>query len=640
MENVAGPSGFMTETSLDQRSQNRNDRPRKLECYSEAGLFITTSLIENTSLADIRDALRVSIASVTGYSGFLTVNERYNTSLFFWYFPSERSPENAPVLLWLEGMNTSISIPIFHGNGPYKIDEYSTEVQSKFSWTKFCHMLYIDYMPGKGFSFTDDARGFHKDFVDVADGLYAAVQLFFAVFDDLKDNDLYVVGQSQGASAAIPLAGKIHDSNSKGKDKKINMKSLLLTSGSMGTMQQVVRSVFYENFGMFLSKKEATIFRTLEQTVLNLLMSDIFDVAYGMHLCSLNYDMRKCCFRATGMNTPMNIIFDGPTTYLGNRINEPHIKKQINVGNSTFLDGTKSYRLLKQWVPRWNWRHVYGTMSVLLENYRVIFCYGQMDMATPYTTIPGVIGAFKWSGSAAFKNTTRRVLRRESGDIDAYIRTYGPTTEVMVIGAGHNKRVSYAQGMEAQVRSICERVIETEDTAQNYITLIKSLVVERTKREVPERVKKVLKSISTPLRLDEAMDLIREEDEDFQVGGVKKLGEESAKIDLGGSIANGENLGLKRLNPSGRQRRIEVRKMNKGDRNTGIRRIGKTSVGVKVRKRNIRVERDGRSMASSDEEPMDTSSGEESTGNQKTVGVDRKDSYATAATGSIKGKSE
>ncbi|KAL1114976.1 hypothetical protein AAG570_007799 [Ranatra chinensis] len=44
----------------------------------------------------------------------------------------------------------------------------------------------------------------------------------------------------------------------------------------------------------------------------------------------------------------------------------------------------------------------------------------------------------------------------------------------------------------------------------------KSLVVERIKREMPKRLKKVLKSTSTPLRLDKAVDLIREEDEDFQ----------------------------------------------------------------------------------------------------------------------------
>ncbi|KAL1130332.1 hypothetical protein AAG570_013270 [Ranatra chinensis] len=92
---------------------------------------------------------------------------------------------------------------------------------------------------------------------------------------------------------------------------------------------------------------------------------------------------------------------------------------------------------------------------------------------------------------------------------------------VSLILTGRNKGESpgaYAQSMEAQVRVLCDRILETEEDklkAQHAIELVKSLIVERIKREMPERIKKALKPVGAPLRLDEAIDVIREEDEDF-----------------------------------------------------------------------------------------------------------------------------
>ncbi|KAL1131214.1 hypothetical protein AAG570_010832 [Ranatra chinensis] len=93
---------------------------------------------------------------------------------------------------------------------------------------------------------------------------------------------------------------------------------------------------------------------------------------------------------------------------------------------------------------------------------------------------------------------------------------------VSLLNLGRGKGESpgaYAQMMEAQTRAICARVVESENDktgAQYVIQLIKSLVLEKIKREVPDRVKKSLKTTSTPLRLDEAVDIVREEDEEFR----------------------------------------------------------------------------------------------------------------------------
>ncbi|KAL1140052.1 hypothetical protein AAG570_007029 [Ranatra chinensis] len=92
---------------------------------------------------------------------------------------------------------------------------------------------------------------------------------------------------------------------------------------------------------------------------------------------------------------------------------------------------------------------------------------------------------------------------------------------VSLILTGRSKGESpgaYALSMEAHVRVLCDRILETEEDkteAQHAIELVKSLIVERIKREMPDRIKKALKPTGTPLRLDEAIDVIREEDEEF-----------------------------------------------------------------------------------------------------------------------------
>ncbi|KAL1131424.1 hypothetical protein AAG570_011041 [Ranatra chinensis] len=92
---------------------------------------------------------------------------------------------------------------------------------------------------------------------------------------------------------------------------------------------------------------------------------------------------------------------------------------------------------------------------------------------------------------------------------------------VSLILTGRSKGESpgaYPQSMEAQVRVLCDKILQTEEDkikAQHAIELAKSLIVERIKREMPDRIKKALKPTGTPLRLDEAIDVIREEDEEF-----------------------------------------------------------------------------------------------------------------------------
>ena len=36
------------------------------------------------------------------YAGFITVNPKFNSNIYFWFFPSQSDPTNDPVILWLQ----------------------------------------------------------------------------------------------------------------------------------------------------------------------------------------------------------------------------------------------------------------------------------------------------------------------------------------------------------------------------------------------------------------------------------------------------------------------------------------------------------------------------------------------------------
>ncbi|KAJ1100487.1 hypothetical protein NDU88_005572 [Pleurodeles waltl] len=134
--------------------------------------------------------------NVKSYSGYLTVNKTYNSNLFFWFFPAQVEPENAPLLLWLQGGPGGTSMfGLFVEHGPYVVNKNLTLCARKYPWTSHYSLIYIDNPVGTGFSFTDDSQGFAKDQVDVGRDLYSALTQFLQIFPEYQKNDFYATGE-------------------------------------------------------------------------------------------------------------------------------------------------------------------------------------------------------------------------------------------------------------------------------------------------------------------------------------------------------------------------------------------------------------------------------------------------------------
>jgi len=108
-------------------------------------------------------------------------------------------------------------------------DTFNTE-PNPYAWNKIAHIVYIESPAGVGYSYVDAAEiPEYTDESSAADN-YEAVKAFFAAekFADLKDNDVYIAGESYAGIYVPFLAHKILVEK---KDTTIKLKGILVGNG-------------------------------------------------------------------------------------------------------------------------------------------------------------------------------------------------------------------------------------------------------------------------------------------------------------------------------------------------------------------------------------------------------------------------
>nr|CAB3486678.1 unnamed protein product [Digitaria exilis] len=96
------------------------------------------------------------------YSGYVTVDEASDRSLFYYLALSERDPAADPVVLWLNGGPGCSSFDGFvYENGPFIFEPGSTpggglpRLQlNPYSWSKVSNIMYLDSPAGVGMSYS------------------------------------------------------------------------------------------------------------------------------------------------------------------------------------------------------------------------------------------------------------------------------------------------------------------------------------------------------------------------------------------------------------------------------------------------------------------------------------------------------
>ncbi|KAH7089319.1 Alpha/Beta hydrolase protein [Auriculariales sp. MPI-PUGE-AT-0066] len=174
--------------------------------------------------------------SVKQRSGYLDISD--SKHLFFWFFEARNDPENAPLLIWLNGgPGCSSSTGLLMELGPCQVAEHGDPVKNPFSWNTNMNMIFIDQPVDVGFSYRTGGSGVNNS-PAAAEDIWAFVQLFISRFPEYEDREIHLAAESYGGHYAPNIAAAIHKHNEELRLakaptplKRINLASVILANG-------------------------------------------------------------------------------------------------------------------------------------------------------------------------------------------------------------------------------------------------------------------------------------------------------------------------------------------------------------------------------------------------------------------------
>ncbi|KAF6155591.1 hypothetical protein GIB67_007849 [Kingdonia uniflora] len=166
--------------------------------------------------------------SFNQYSGYVTVDEKKQRALFYYFVEAEIDPVSKPLVIWLNGGPgcSSLGVGAFSENGPFR-PSGDVLVKNEYSWNKEANMLYLETPIGVGFSYSADSSSYMSvdDKITARDNLVFLAR-WFIKFPQYKHRELFITGESY-AGHYIPQLAELMIKFNK-KEELFNLKGIAL----------------------------------------------------------------------------------------------------------------------------------------------------------------------------------------------------------------------------------------------------------------------------------------------------------------------------------------------------------------------------------------------------------------------------
>ncbi|KAL9107816.1 MAG: hypothetical protein Q9227_007331 [Pyrenula ochraceoflavens] len=180
-----------------------------LHAWSEMSvmLYYQRSLLAKTHICETTPGVK----SFAGYVHLKAspTREKFDISTFYWYVQARKSPETAPLAIYLAGgPGESSMFGAMGQGGPCFInDEYNSTRLNQWSWNNEVNMLYIDQPVQTGFSYDTLVNGtlnlLTNDWepADFSYGIPSTNEIFLVGVIPSQNPDYVTAGSVWGASA-------------------------------------------------------------------------------------------------------------------------------------------------------------------------------------------------------------------------------------------------------------------------------------------------------------------------------------------------------------------------------------------------------------------------------------------------------
>ncbi|XP_031639168.1 venom serine carboxypeptidase-like [Contarinia nasturtii] len=403
--------------------------------------LVLTKWIKSGNIAEARKLARVNeseFLDVVSYSGFLTVNNDYDSNLFFWFFPAEGTEQlydddiekavggDRPVLLWLQGgPGVSSMFALFTENGPFFVNDNVTIRKNPYSWHKKYNIIFIDNPVGTGFSYTNP-DGLCTNVTQTADHLYIALKQFFRLFPWLQSNDFYITGESYAGKYIPATANAIWEGN-KVDDLIINLQGLALGNAFTDPMNMIDCADFAYQTGLI------DIHGRNQMKIHELNAKEAFPNIDTLEHVNKIYGAFS---ESSQFKSLYNILKPEPIDIASYRqfIEQSQIRRALHVGGTRFYPTSGDvYEKLKADIVN---TAMHWTEKLLNEGLRIMYYSGNLDFIVAYPLSKKAYQHMKWNGAEKYLSARRKPLKVNS-KLAGYIKATDNFVDVVVLNAGH-----------------------------------------------------------------------------------------------------------------------------------------------------------------------------------------------------------
>ncbi|XP_068312932.1 serine carboxypeptidase-like 45 isoform X2 [Pyrus communis] len=388
------------------------------------------------------------------YAGYVTVDEKQERSLFYYFVEAQTNPASKPLVLWLNGGPgcSSVGVGAFNENGPFQPSGYIL-LKNDFSWNREANMLYLESPAGVGFSYSANKSfyGFVNDDITARDNI-EFLQHWFDEFPAYKNRDFFITGESYAGHYVPQLAQLIIQSKLKFNLKAIAIGNPLLEFNSDNNAQAeylwshgLISDATFENLTSVCNNSE--IIRQVRirggpltpacDAVANQVESE--DPGYLIDQYDVTHDVCLSSFKAQSFQLQKTAkidvcIEDETVSYL----NRPDVQEALHarVTNWTTCSNVLKYDMKNLEIPM---LPVLG--DLVKSGIRVLIYSGDQDSVIPLTSTRTLVsGLAKDLGLQT--NVPYRVWFEEK-QVAGWTQVYSDTLSYATIrGAGHEAPIS------------------------------------------------------------------------------------------------------------------------------------------------------------------------------------------------------
>ncbi|XP_050031930.2 venom serine carboxypeptidase-like [Dermacentor andersoni] len=384
------------------------------------------------------------MANVSAYSGLITVNSTYNSSLFFLFLVAEGNKSNAPILLWTQGgPGLSSLFGQFLENGPIAYDPISNFSLRSNTLQKNMSVIYLDVPVGTGFSVTANPLGYSTKLEDITEHVMEFMRQFLELFSEFKDRDFYLAGESYGARYSVAIAHQLLTDN---KQLPLKLKGIIGGNGFLGPVLDTANSAEFLYQASMLDENGRMQFDLRFQYMKNLTSTNITVVPFVL-LSTIFADptrQQPSVFQnLTSYNDHASPLYtERPFHMLACFVflnSSSMLRRQIHVGEgATFQYANQT--LIAMFASDWL-RDITNLTQRVLNETRVLFYTGQLDALFPAVNQRDYFSTLKWAHAEDYQSSSRVPWRPPTWNpymgYAGFMKQAANFTDIVLLGMSH-----------------------------------------------------------------------------------------------------------------------------------------------------------------------------------------------------------